>query len=251
MLPPRLIVNADDFGRTAGTNQGIVDAHRRGIVTSATLMVNQPAAEEAAALAREIPTLGVGIHINLTDGPPTLPPPLVPSLVNADGVFPKVVERLESADPVEVQSEIRAQIRRFALLMGRLPTHIDGHHHCHEVPSVLEAVIAVAGEMRLPVRSPTVEVRARLWRAGVRTTEGFVRDFYGEKATVAVLVGILARLLPGVTELMCHPAVVDEALLAGSSYAAPRAQELLALTDPRVQDKVEKAGIVLTDFGRL
>lgn len=249
-LPPRLIVNADDFGRTPGVNRGVVEAHRRGVVTSATMMVNQPAAEEAAALARDT-TLGVGLHLCLTDGSPTLPPPIVPSLVDRHGVFSKAIEGLAKADPVELQSEIRAQVRRFALLMGRLPTHLDGHHHCHEVPGVLDAVIPVAREMRLPVRSTSVEVRARLWREGVRTPEGFVADFHGERATVATLISTLDRLLPGVTELMCHPAEVDEALSGSSSYAAPRAQELLALTDPRVQDKVEKAGVVLTDFGRL
>src|SRR5208283_4089174 len=85
--PRRLIVNADDFGRSASINQAVIRAHREGILTTASLMVNEPACEEAVALARENPTLGVGLHLTLLCGHSALPPEQIPGLVNANGEF--------------------------------------------------------------------------------------------------------------------------------------------------------------------
>ena len=244
-----LVVNADDLGRTPGINAGIFEAHRRGIVTSATLMVGFPAAAAAAAEWAAHPDLGVGLHVALTGGAPTLPPGQVPSLVDEQGRLPPRPEGLAGARPDEVLAEVRSQLRRFRELTGRSPTHLDSHHHAHRLPVVLDAVVAVAREAGLPVRNASREVGERLRRAGIATTDGFVERFFGAEARLEVLREILGALGPGATELMCHPALVDDELRGTSSYAEERAQELVVLTHPEARELVEAAGLRLVHFG--
>ncbi|HKW79106.1 MAG TPA: ChbG/HpnK family deacetylase, partial [Candidatus Limnocylindria bacterium] len=231
----RLIVNADDLGRSRGVNRGVLLAHRHGIVTSTTLMANAEAAEDAAALARDQKRLGVGVHLVLTYGKPLSPPRAVPSLVRDDGSFPPrphlVRGRLRGE---EVLAEFRRQIDRVVKLIGRAPTHLDTHHFVQDEPEVLWAFTAVAKERALPVRSQSLAQRDSFRRNGLRTPDHFVRDFYGTEAvTAAALLGIFDRIGNGTSELMCHPAEVDEALLT-SSYARERPAELATLTSPEV-----------------
>src|SRR5262245_23015910 len=244
-----LIVNADDFGRTPGVNAGILEAHRRGIVTSATLMVNQPAAAEAAELARQNPRLGVGLHVALTGGgAPTLPKAQVRTLVDPRGALWPMPEGLEAADEHEVLLEVRAQVKRFRELLGRLPSHLDSHHHAHRLPAVLEALVTLAWETGLPVRSLSPDMRLRFRREGMATPDQFVDTFYADEATLEGLLRALAELQPGTTELMCHPAHVDDELRAGSSYAQPRARELAILTHSEVRQHIQATGVRLTSF---
>lgn len=247
----RLIVNADDLGRTPGVNQGVVQAHRTGIVTSASLMVNHPTAAEAKGIATDNPELGIGLHLALTGGPPTLGPSLVRSLVDAKGLLPTKPEGLAAADPAEVLAEVRAQIRRFREITGALPTHLDTHHHAHTVPAVLEALVIVCWEMGLPARGTSTEMRERLRHERIPTPDQFVEAFFGDDATLEHLVRILSGLDPGTTELMCHPAVVDEALRKTSGYAEPRGRELAALTHRDARQAIQAAGIRLVNWGAL
>jgi predicted glycoside hydrolase/deacetylase ChbG (UPF0249 family) len=248
----QLIVNADDLGRTEGINEGVFDAHRRGIVTSATLMVNYPAAGRVAVLSRDSPALGIGLHLALTGGVPALPPEQVKSLVGPDGRLPAKPEGLAAADPAEVLAEVRAQLKRFRQVMGRDPTHFDSHHHCHrDVPAVFEAILTLAWETGLPVRGADLPMAERLRREGVPTPDHFIDEFYGEGATLAELVRILESLPDGTSELMCHPAVVDAELRSTSSYAEPRARELDALTQAAAHQALGRCGIRLVTFGQL
>lgn len=245
-----LIVNADDLGRTEGINAGVFEAHREGLVTSATLMVGYPA---AAAAARELathPGLGVGLHVTLTGGgPPTLPPGRVPSLVDADGRLPRRPAALATADPSEVLAEVRNQLARFHELTGRPPTHLDSHHHAHCDPLVLDALVTVAREAGLPVRRASEAVAARLAAGGGVTTDFFVDRFFAADARLEILLEILAGLRPGVTELMCHPARVDDELRRDSGYADERESELAALTHPKARRAVAERGVRLVHFG--
>lgn len=248
----RLIVNADDLGRTEGINEGIFDAHRRGIVTSATMMVNYPAAPRVAVLSRDSPALGIGLHVALSGGVPALPPEQVRSLVDANGMLPAKPGGLAGADRAEVLAEVRAQLKRFREIMGRDPTHFDSHHHSHrEVPAVFEAILAVAWETGLPVRSASAAMAAQLRREGVPTPEHFVEDFYAEGAALNDLIGIVEDLPMGTSELMCHPAIVDAELRSSSGYAEPRARELDVLTNPAVRQAVQRSGVRLINFGQL
>jgi predicted glycoside hydrolase/deacetylase ChbG (UPF0249 family) len=248
----RLIVNADDLGRTDGINEGVFDAHRRGIVTSATLMVNYPAARRVAVLSRDGPDLGIGLHVALTGGAPTLPAERVPSLVAEGGQLPAKPRGLEGADPAEVLAEVRAQLGCFRAIMGRDPTHFDSHHHSHrEVPAVFEAILSVARETGRPVRGASPEMADRLRREGVATPDHFIEEFYDEGATLSDLVRILEGLPPGTSELMCHPAVVDEELRSTSGYAEPRTRELEALTQGEARRALRRSGVRLIHFGQL
>lgn len=253
-----LIVNADDLGRTSGINRGTFEAHRDGVVTSATLMVGFPAAAEAGKAAAGDPGLeglGVGLHVTLTGGgPPTLPPGKVPSLVDAAGRLPRRPEGLTGAAPREVLAEVRSQMERFRELVGRLPTHLDGHHHCHRLPVVAEAVIEVARRHRLPVRNVSSGVRERLRGAGVPTTDLFVERFYGEEATLDAMLEIVrdaAASGAGSVEVMVHPGRADRALQVDSTYVEEREREIDVLTHPDVRAAIEAAGFRLGHFGDL
>lgn len=248
---PQLIVNADDLGRTRGINEGIFKAHQKGLVTSATLMVIYPAAREAAALLDRYHDLGVGLHIQLSGGAPLLPAESVPSLVDERGLFPAKPEGLTGLSPDQVRIEVQAQFVRFRELTGRLPTHLDSHHHSHRVPEVCEAVIDLACEWKLPVRQSSLEIAEWLRQTQIPTTDVFNEDFFGAKARLDVLLEILSALGPGTTELMCHPGISDDGLRRDSSYADKREDELIYLTHPEALRVIEEQGIHLTHFGQL
>ena len=247
----RLIVNADDLGRTPGINAGIFEAHARGLVTSATLMVGFTPAKEATDAWARSPEIGIGLHVALTGGRPILPSEEVPSLVDGEGRFPAKPDGLEGARPEEVMAEVEAQFERFRALAGRLPTHLDSHHHSHRLPMVCDALVKIAGRYSLPVRNASDEVGERLRQAGIATSDFFVERFFGSEARLEVLLEILGNLAPGVTELMCHPAKVDEALRLDSSYVDERDQELAVLTHPEAIRAIQEEGILLTHFGEL
>lgn len=247
----RLIVNADDFGRTPGINRGVVDAHVRGVVTSTTLMVAYPAAKEAAASARANPGLGVGLHVALTGGRSVLPRSMIPSLVDAQQALPAKPEGLVGARPEEILLEVRAQLRAFRELMGRSPTHLDSHHHSQRIPAVLEALVTVSWETGLPVRAVSREMRARFSRERIPTNDRFLDSFYQSGASLDNLLRLLSTLNLETTEIMCHPAIVDDELRAGSSYADERNRELGILTQPEVRHAIQAAGIQLIHYGAL
>jgi chitin disaccharide deacetylase len=247
----RLIVNADDLGRTTGINDGIFAAHRDGIVTSATLMVCYPAAHDAASRLAEHPALGVGLHLQMSGGRPLLESSAVPSLVDADGNLPRRPEGLGGAQRADVEREARAQLARFVELAGRLPTHLDSHHHSHRVPVVRDVVADLAVEHGLPVRNASPEVAAVLRARGIATTEAFDDRFYDAGVTLEVLRAAIAAVGEGVTELMCHPGRSDAELRAGSTYADLRDQEIRLLCSPEARAAIAERGIELVHFGAL
>ena len=247
----RLIVNADDLGRTPGINTGIFEAHERGLVTSATLMVGFPSAEEAAGTWLRTPGIGVGLHVALTGGRPLSAAGDVPSLVDEEGRFPAKPEGLSRARSDEVMAEVEAQLERFRVLTGRLPTHLDSHHHSHRLPVVRDALVSLAKRYGLPVRKASAEVGEHLDREGIATSSVFIESFFGDEARLEVLLRILETLTPGTTELMCHPARVDEALRRNSSYVDERERELAALIHPEAIRTVREHKIFLTHFGEL
>lgn len=252
-----LIVNADDLGRTVGINEGIFEAHRRGVVTSATLMIGFPAAREAAREIAEdlaLADLGVGLHVTLTGGRPTLPPEEVPSLVGPDGRLPRRPDGLTGVSPREVLAEVRSQLARFREATGRLPTHLDSHHHSHRLAVVCDALAEVAREHRLPVRNASPDVRERLRGAGVATTDLFVDRFYGEEATLDAMLDIVRRAGASdhrTVEVMVHPGRADRALQADSTYVAEREREIEVLCHGAVREAVAEAGFRLGHFGHL
>lgn len=247
----RLIVNSDDLGRVRGINTGVFEAHRLGIVTSATAMVNYGPVHEAAALSRENPALGIGLHVALTGGRTTLPPHEVPSLVDARGLQPPKPEGLDEARPSEIAAEVEAQFARFIEVFGRKPTHLDSHHHSHRRPDVFDAVCGLARREGLPVRNAGGGMGADLRGRGLRTNDFFEEGFFDDGVSVRRLVEIVEALPDGVTELMCHPAHPDAELTATSSYAKVRVLELAVLCDPEVPAAIRRGGVDLVTFAVL
>ncbi len=249
-MPRRLIVNADDFNLTAGVSRGIVAAHRRGILTSTTVMANLPGLDGNAALLRGAAEgLSVGLHLNLTLGPPVLAPARLPSLLDAGGRFIRDRERLAHAgEPGEIREELQAQARRFEQALGRRPSHLDSHYHVHRHPAVFEAALELAASLAVPLRALDAAMARRIRRHGVRCADGAEGDVGAEAYWSAARLTAFLRGLPeGTTELVAHPGYWDPAL-AISSYGRQREDELRALCDPAVRAAAEEAGVELISY---
>lgn len=227
-----LVVNADDFGLSAGTSRGIIEAHERGIVTSTSLMVRQPAAAEAAAYAAGRPELSVGLHVDLGEW------------VFGDGEWRQAYEVAPADDAEAVAAELARQLRTFFDLMGRAPTHLDSHQHVHRDEPLRSILLRLGGELNVPVREFTPGI-------------AFCGGFYGqakkgfplpEGITVENLIQIIGQLPPGVSELGCHPGL-DEAL--ESTYRAERIVEVRTLCDSRVLAGLDATGCELISFANL
>jgi hypothetical protein len=247
----RLIVNADDYGLTAGVSRGILEAHRRGIVTSTTLLVNRPI-EASLIEALKASGMGVGLHLNLTLGPPVAPARRVASLLDGEGRFVRDArEAARRARPDEARIELGLQIDEFRKIMGRFPTHLDSHHHVGRHEPILALVLDFARAIKVPVRSQDADVRAAARTAALKTPD----HFRGESGPDAYwsserVLAHLRELPGGVTEFMTHPGYYDDAL-AYSRYGRQRETEIEGLTDPRARALIEQEGIQLIHFGQL
>jgi predicted glycoside hydrolase/deacetylase ChbG (UPF0249 family) len=219
-----LIVNADDFGYGRGINRGIAEAHDRGIVTSATLVVNGGAVDDAIAVARDRPRLSVGLHVNFTNEGQRL---------------------VEFDDPLTCRTELRRQFDAFCEKMGRLPTHIDSHQHVHRDRRRRPFFRELAREHGLPLRDSSPVV--------------FKGGFYGQweygvsdpsKVSYEALTAILGRELPGgFYELAVHPGYVDPEM--DMVYHQDREHELTTLCDPRLPAFLAEHAISLIGFADL
>jgi hopanoid biosynthesis associated protein HpnK len=266
----RLIVNADDFGRSHSINQAVIRAHREGILTTASLMVNEPGLEEAVALAKQNPKLGVGLHLTLLCGHAALPPEKIPGLVNPRGEFPN--------NPVsagfryffnrslheQLRAEIHAQFARFHAT-GLPLDHVDGHLHLHLHPVVFGILMADTEKLGIQRMRFTRDCLARsrrmargrwfyrvshaaihqwlssrarepLRQRGIRhaqITFGLLQDSHVDEDYILKL---LPELPPGDSELYSHPSL-DEFK-----------HEFDALISPRVKEQINKLGIELIRY---
>ncbi|WP_318368350.1 chitin disaccharide deacetylase [Enterobacter sp.] len=239
-----LIVNADDFGLCRAQNYGIVEAHRNGLVTSTTAMMNMQAVEHAAALSQTLPDLAVGMHFVLTLGAPLTPMPTL----TRDGQLGKwVMTMAEEGDlpQEEIARELDAQYQRFIAVFGRPPTHIDSHHHVHMLTPIFPLVAAFAKEKGVKLRIDRNIVRqCGLTTEGARSTEGFSSAFYGEAISQALFLKTLddsSERGEASLEVMCHPSFVD-ATLMNSKYCYQRLAELDVLTSPELKMAVAERG---------
>ncbi len=237
----RLIVNADDFGESDDVNQGVVQACRDGILTSASLMVTGPAAEGAVRLAKAEPALGVGLHVVLTGARPVRSVVEIPSLVNEAGQLVDMPASLASARPAEVLDEMRAQLRRFRELMGRFPTHLDSHTGVHTLRPVFDAFVTIAWETGLAVRAVTPAMRLQLRHEGLGTTDEFVDELGGADTSVEGVTLLLGQLKPGTTEWVSRP----------SKSGAGGSRELAVLCEQGVKDAIRARGVRLIHHGQL
>jgi chitin disaccharide deacetylase len=256
----QLVVNADDFGFTRDVNQGIIEAHRDGILTATTLMAPGGAFDDAVRLAKENPTLDVGCHLVLVGSP---------------GFAPTVAKLLQNVllKRVDVFRELSGQVRRI-MDAGIVPTHLDTHKHTHLIPQVLDAVARISEEFKIPwVRRPfdfPMQAGGIGWKKrAVSRSFGIVRGrfervlkahgckstdhFAGFKITGAYdagdLVALIRELPEGSTEFMCHPGrCTDELRLARTRLKESRELELRALVAKEVRAALVEARVELVGY---
>lgn len=279
-----LIVTADDFGRCLPINEAVEDAHRRGILTAASLMIGGKQAQDAIARAKTTPALAIGLHVTLVDGEPVLPPSQIPDLVEKDGRFSSRVAVIGAriyfsrAVQSQVRAELRAQFERFQA-SGLALDHVDSHHHYHLHPTIFALMLDLAvefgaKELRIPFEPPLTSWRARRdkilkraatgvlhWRANQRmrkaaeraglVTNDHVFGFADSGAMdEAHLLDFLDHLPEGVSEFYGHPAVRlwDDHPLPADYRPI---EEYRALISPLVAKKIGQGGIALTNFSHL
>jgi hopanoid biosynthesis associated protein HpnK len=284
-----LIVNADDFGLTRGVNEGIIRANREGILTSATLMANGRAFEDAVERAKQNPQLGVGCHLALVGGRAVAPPEKIPSLADRDGRLPSsiglLMAKLNSGmvRTKDIEAEFRAQIEKICRA-GIQPTHLDTHKHSHAHPRVMAALGRVAREFGITrVRKPVENLRDS-WRTnrsegagrfknlmvaatvrivalrfnaisreyGLRSPDHFLGLALTGRLSGAALCRLIDTLPDGRTEIMVHPGICDAELAAtGSRLQTQRQTELDGLLDPEARKSVAKRGVRLVSYREL
>jgi hopanoid biosynthesis associated protein HpnK len=280
--PRYLIVNGDDFGMSAQVNAGILHAHSNGILTNTSLMVAAPAWEDAVEIARSTASLGVGLHLTLVQGKAVLSPRLLPSLTDSAGNF--------SHNPTlaglryffsrrarnEVRAECRAQIERF-LETGLPLSHVDGHVNIHMHPVVLDALLGLSEEYRIPAirltREDVVyslgldssqalrkrweafifshlarEAEKKLRRAGIRYPDYLFGLHQSGGLDERYVLGLLPQLRDGVTELYCHPSFLPCPEVQRWTPTYRRDAELDALTSAGVRETIATQAIRLVSY---
>jgi predicted glycoside hydrolase/deacetylase ChbG (UPF0249 family) len=223
-----LIVNADDFGQSNGINLGIMEAFENGILTSASLMVRWPFAEAAASYARKHPKLSVGLHVDLGEW------------AYHQGKWMPLYEVVSRDNSAAVREEVHRQLGTFRNLMGREPSHIDSHQHVHCTDPLRSVLMDIAHSLRAPLR--------------LYSNVHYCGGFYGQTAdgtslsdhiSIKALKNLLIELVPGTTELGCHPAKFVD---FDGMYTIERLQELAVLCDHRIGDFLAKNKIELSSF---
>ncbi len=225
----RLIVNADDFGRSPGVNRGVIQAHVSGIVTSASLMVRWPAAIEAAVYGSEHPDLSIGLHLDMEE------------MSWVDGAWVQRYQVVPATDVRAIERETLLQLEAFRRLIGRNPSHLDSHQCVHQNEPVRVVLSEIADWLGIPLRGCSRQVR-------------HCADFYGQDSkgrpsprsiSVENLCQTIAGLKPGITELSCHPGVAGD---WDSMYKSERTREVETLCHPKVRAELEETGVELCSF---
>jgi predicted glycoside hydrolase/deacetylase ChbG (UPF0249 family) len=269
-----LIVNADDFGISEKINEGIITAHKEGIVSSTTLMANSPCFESSVKILKKNRLLGVGIHLNLTDGEAL--DKSLEQISGRAGFLSSANIKLalnRKINLCEVESEFRAQIIR--VQESRLEiTHLDSHKHVHTFPGIQNIVLKLAKEFNITkIRVPydmsplnslifskqfpkrvlinylSRRFKAKTRRLGIDSADKFFGILETGNLDFKRLTRVIEALPNGVSEIMCHPGYFDPTI--GGSLIASRVIELNALTHPKIKEVIKRRGIHLINYGDL
>ncbi len=247
----KLIINADDFGLTAGVNQAVVLSINRGVVSSTSLMVNQEGSKAAIQYLQSGLVPCTGLHICISKGRPVCRPADIPSLVDTKGCFYRPSQLAQrKIDPRDLVTELTAQLEK-VLAKGIHVTHLDTHHHTHKHPDVLQALAQVARNYRLPVRNLDENMRTYLHQNGVETPAYFCGEWIGENVSVKKLQDYIQKAQQAgyeTVEIMTHPGLADAALASNSSYVNHRQKELAVLCHPQLSEWLESKDIALEDY---
>ena len=213
-----LIVNADDFGYSEGVNEGIVQAHLKGVVTSTSLMVYGEAVKHSIEILKKCPRLGMGLHFQILKGE----------------------EIAIATNPNNTLAELDKQTKLFIKLIGKPPDHIDSHHHIHKAPNLFPLVLKYSKKNNIPLRSDRTKL---------------IESFYGKPnvkdISVDAAINILKKLDDEVSELMCHPGKADQTLEKISSYVKEREIELETLTSNKLLGAINILGIKLVNWSEV
>ncbi len=271
-----LVVTADDFGAAREVNDAVLEAHAGGILTAASLMVGAPAAADAVARARAMPSLRVGLHLVLVDGRPVLPPEMVPDLVDEDGNFRNDMARAGAAMffrarvASQLEAEIAAQFAAFRAT-GLALDHVNAHRHFHLHPTIAALMVKCATlhgvkGARVPLEPQDVlarieprkssavialtrpfalALRRRFARAGIASPDAVFGLAWSGAMTARRLKGIVENLPRGLSEIYLHPAIGP---YPGSAPGYRYAEERAALLDPAVIAATQGADIRLGGF---
>ena len=231
-MKKKIIINADDFGLTIGVNEGIIEAFKNGVLTSTTLMVNQPYAKEAVELSKKNPKLGVGMHMTFDKGKALTG---VSTLTDENGNLKNSKTLLEQGIEEDFYKEILAQYKEFKKLMGKEPTHVDSHHHIHmNNPEAFKAMTTFCTENKLKHRG----------------NDNLIGRFYGADVGEDMLIQLIedkSKENNNIIEVMTHPGRNDKFLEATSSYASLRDEETRILTSTKVKNYI-KDNFILVNF---
>ncbi len=274
----RVIVNGDDLGFSPGITAGILQSHRQGILTSATLTANMPDAEAAVSALADAPRLGVGVHLNASQGPCLSGRGR--ALADADGIMRRsgmavILACIYRADLLgAIEAEFEAQIQ-WALDHGLRPTHLDSHRHIHAFRPIFSRVVKLARRYHIPFvrryggdagdRQPAAERKqvlvSRILMCLGRLNVALAGQLWATRGTMGVahtglidsawLVRAAASVRSGVTEIMTHPGRFEPGLTGRTRLLESRQRELRALCDPVVKDAFARHGIELTHYGQL
>ncbi len=250
-----IIFTADDFGWTKGVNEGIVLGYDHGPVSEISMAVNAPEIEHALSLISG-KKYNIGIHLNLTKFKP-ISKYNISSLIDKKGNFKKiktvddVYEFLTMAKKSEIEKEIYAQFDYFKEIVGKRPTHISSHHGIHGDPKILDTVMEIAKEYKIPVRLPiwmsskngiisNYAAETLLKRSRIKTTNAIFMNIFNDdlrESPVPLMdefLKVIDRMPKGTIEVICHIGFMDKDLLFSSSLNWQRVKDLIALLDPRL-----------------
>lgn len=278
----KLIVNADDFGIHPAVNRAVEKAFADGILTSTSLMAGGAAFDEAVRMARSMEGIGIGIHLTLVGGLPTvLPPEEVPTLTWEGGHLCSDYGELIKRDMKgrirmeDVYREWDAQIRKI-LDTGLPVTHIDGHQHMHMWNHFFPITLTLARKYHIPcMRVPDEKLlfgfslspkgafrfaaknglslmarghRKALKKAGIRTNDHFWGMMYGGHFYENRMLSVVDRMEDGVSEIMCHPSADASAMERTFHWGYEGEEELKSLTSPAVRERLKARHIRLISY---
>jgi hopanoid biosynthesis associated protein HpnK len=271
----RLIVTADDFGFSSEVNRAVIQAHREGILVCASLMVTAPAAQEAIKLAREHSTLKVGLHLVLVNGFSILTKKEIPDLVNAAQRFSEGPTAsgfryfLSKRAKRQVVQESEAQIETF-LATGLKMDHLNSHHHLHIHPTLTNTFVALAEKYHIPaIRLPLQGLRTLTWKKALMAAamlpwainlrhklrkSGIAhnQEIFGLYETGAMSeetwLRLIPKLMPGTTEIFCHPAVNRLTRPEEPKCTNQHVEEFKALLSPKVRNRLISEKVELASF---
>lgn len=234
----KLIVNADDFGFSEAVNYGILKAHKEGIVTSTTIMANMPGFEHAILLAKQNPTLRIGVHLNLTCYKPLLKDHR--TLVNEKGYFNRSNE--DNYSEYEMYEELCAQIER-VLGQGIVIDHLDSHHHIHTEKRYQRVIEKILRRYPYPIRGGFAYPNDYPFQSQLELS------FYDNDANEENLLNFIKTMKDDVVyDLMCHPAYVDNILLHNTTYTLKRCDEIDILCSKNIQKTLEEYHVDLVTY---